>query len=32
MEGMAIGFHPNLVKAALGADNDKVKLTFFFLD
>jgi len=29
---MAIGFYPNLVKAALGADNDNVKLTFLFLD
>jgi len=32
MEGMAIGFYPNVVKAALGADNDNAKLTLFFLD
>jgi len=31
MEGMAIGFYTNLVKAALGAENDNVKLTFLFL-
>jgi hypothetical protein len=28
MDGMAIGFYSNLVKTALGAENDNVKPTF----